>query len=170
VSAIAPKIRPVESFDLPVLAALHAAAFTAPWDQPWHAQSFADVLAMPGAGARILALDQEPIGFILARVAADEAELLLVGVRPDHRRGGHARTLIAHLIGELAAAGVTRLFLEVAESNPAALALYHALGFTRVGRRRGYYPPPPGSGAPAVDALVLALDLQPKAGLGGAEK
>jgi len=151
-SAVVLKIRPVESFDLPVLAALHAACFTAPWDQPWTERSFSDVLKMPGAGARIAALGAEPVGFAVARVAADEAELLLIGIHPEHRRGGHGRALLDHVVEALRLAGAARLFLEVAERNPAATAFYGAAGFTPVGRRKKYYE--------GEDALVLMKALR----------
>jgi ribosomal-protein-alanine N-acetyltransferase len=152
-SAHALIIRPVESFDIPVLTALHAACFTAPWDQPWTERSFAEVLRMPGAGARIAALGPEPVGFAVARVAADEAELLLIGIHPQHRRGGHGRVLLDHLVTALRQAGAARLFLEVAESNRAATAFYDAAGFAPVGRRPKYYADQ--------DALVLMKALQP---------
>lgn len=132
-------IRPVEGFDIPVLAELHAACFTARWDQPWTQRSFAEILQMPGAGARIAALESEPIGFAVARIAADEAELLLIGIHPAHRRGGHGRVLLEHVVDALRAAGAAKLFLEVAESNQAATAFYRAAGFEPVGRRPKYY-------------------------------
>jgi ribosomal-protein-alanine N-acetyltransferase len=151
-SAAVLKIRPVEGFDIPVLAALHAACFTAPWDQPWTELSFADVLKMPGAGARIAAIGPEPVGFAVARVAADEAELLLIGIHPEHRRAGHGRVLLDHVVEALRVAGAARLFLEVAERNPAATAFYGGAGFAPVGRRKKYYQDE--------DALVLMKALR----------
>ncbi|GAB2178010.1 ribosomal protein S18-alanine N-acetyltransferase [Dongia sp. agr-C8] len=146
------KIRPVEGFDIPVLTALHAACFTAPWDQPWTDRSFAEVLQMPGSGAYIAALGAEPVGFALARIVADEAELLLIGIHPEHRRAGRGRALLDHLFAALRASGAARLFLEVAEANPAATAFYRAAGFEPVGRRKKYYE--------GEDALVLMKALR----------
>jgi ribosomal-protein-alanine N-acetyltransferase len=151
-SAPALQIRPVEGFDIPVLTALHAACFTAPWDQPWTQRSFAEVLQMPGAGARIAAVGAEPVGFTLARIVADEAELLLIGIHPEHRRAGHGRELLEHLFEALRMAGAAQLFLEVAESNQAATAFYRAAGFEPVGRRPKYYA--------GEDALVLVKALR----------
>jgi ribosomal-protein-alanine N-acetyltransferase len=147
-------IRPVEAFDLAVLAALHDAAFTAPWDQRWSEQSFAGILAMPGVGAWIAVLESEPVGFALARIVLDEAELLLIGIHPECRRAGHGRQLLDHLLAALAEAGATRVFLEVAEDNAAATAFYRQAGFHPVGRRRGYY-----RAAAAADAIVLGRAL-----------
>ena len=133
------KIRPAEGFDLPVLTELHAACFTAPWDQPWTERSFAEVLQMPGAGARIAALGSEPVGFAVARLAADEAELLLIGIHPAHRRAGHGRVLLDYMVEALRVAGAAQLFLEVAENNRPAAGFYRAAGFEPVGRRPKYY-------------------------------
>jgi ribosomal-protein-alanine N-acetyltransferase len=153
-SAAPLKIRTVEGLDLPVLTALHEACFTAAWDQRWSQKSFAEVLAMPGAGARIAAIGSEPIGFALARIAADEAELLLIGIHPEYRRGGYGSTLLRHVVDALQRAGARQVFLEVAEHNQAAAQFYRARGFRQVGRRAGYF-----GGEPAVDALVLARSL-----------
>jgi len=144
-------IRPAESFDIPVLAALHAACFTAAWDQHWTEQSFKDVLGMPGSGALIAAIGNEPVGFAVARIAADEAELLLIATRPDYRRFGHGRALLEHMLAVLKRGGAAQVFLEVAEPNVAGLGFYQSLGFREVGRRPDYF-----RGESIVDALVLA--------------
>lgn len=129
------------------LAGLHAEAFDAPWD----VAAFAALLASPGVFVRA-----EDDGLILCRVVADEAEILTLAVRPSARRCGLGARLTRDAAAMSAALGATRMFLEVAEDNPAARALYGHLGFRPQGRRRAYYPRPDG---PAVDALVLALDL-----------
>ena len=145
-------IRSVEGFDIPVLTALHAACFNAPWVQPWTHRSFAEVLQMPGAGAQIATVGPEPVGFALARAVVDEAELLLIGIHPEHRRAGHGRKLLDHLVQVLRGAGAARLFLEVAESNRPATAFYAQAGFEAVGRRAKYYE--------GEDALVMVKALR----------
>lgn len=132
----------------PGLAALHAEAFATPWDEA----AFADLLAQTG----VLALGAGADGFILCRIIADEAEVLTLAVRPAARQRGLGRLLVEAALKATADQGAVRLFLEVAEDNPAAIALYDRTGFTQIGRRRGYYARPDG---PAVDALVLALDI-----------
>jgi ribosomal-protein-alanine N-acetyltransferase len=98
----------------------------------------------------------EPCGFAMSRVAADEAEVLSIVVAGARRRSGLGQALLAAHLAQLAARGVTRLFLEVEESNAPAIALYRRFGFATVGRREGYYPKPDGS---RVAALVMRLDL-----------
>ncbi|MDP3404753.1 MAG: GNAT family N-acetyltransferase [Brevundimonas sp.] len=129
------------------LAELHAEAF----DAPWTAEAFSGLLTQPG-----MVLEAEPGGFILARVAGDEAEILTLAVRPEVRRGGIASRLVVAAAARSTSMGAQRFLLEVAEDNGAARALYDRLGFEAAGRRRRYYARPEG---PAVDALLLVLNL-----------
>jgi ribosomal-protein-alanine N-acetyltransferase len=129
------------------LAALHAEAFETPWD----AAALSALLASPG----VFAVEQ-PDGFILIRVVADEAEILTLAVRPVARRSGLGARLVEAAVVRAAALGAERMFLEVAEDNVAARALYARAGFHEAGRRRGYYSRNDGS---REDALVLALNL-----------
>jgi [ribosomal protein S18]-alanine N-acetyltransferase len=136
------------------LAGLHAQLFPQPWDAP----SFERLLGHPGSTA-FLARVGEPVqtaGFILGQIAADEAEILTLGVCRDRQRHGIGRRLVEALGRAAKKSEARRLFLDVAASNVAALALYKAIGFAEVGRRKGYYAE---AGAPAQDALTLALPL-----------
>lgn len=132
------------------LAALHAAAFTtAP--RPWTEAELAGYLTN-----RFVFLLSEPGGFLLGRVIADEAELLTIAVAPDARRAGIGRRLVAGFLDESARRGAATAFLEVAETNAAALALYLSAGFAPVARRKGYYSLPAGG---AVDAILMQTGL-----------
>lgn len=142
------------------LAEMHAQIFNPPWTE----QSFVELLSHPGSTAflarvraRVDALP-EPAGFIVGQLAADEAEVLSVGVVPQWQRRGVGSILIEGLARAVKRADAKRLFLEVAADNQAAFELYRGLGFTAVGMRKGYYDRA-GSGQAAQDALVLALPL-----------
>jgi [ribosomal protein S18]-alanine N-acetyltransferase len=137
--------------DAALMAAIHARCFDQPWDEAAMAQFIAapGVLCLIGAATHVAAV---PSGILVARHAADEAELLTLGVVPGARREGLGRALLARAGAELASAGARRLFLEVDEGNMAALALYRAMGAKPVGRRARYYE----SGA---DAAIFSLAL-----------
>ena len=135
------------------LAAIHAQSFA----EAWGARTFAELLASPGAV--VFAAED---GFILARVAGGEAEILTLAVLPQARRHGLASALVEAAAAHAAARGGEAMFLEVAVSNVAALALYGRMGFAAAGRRKGYYTKP---GQAAEDALVLRSPL-PLAPLG----
>ncbi|MEZ5684966.1 MAG: GNAT family N-acetyltransferase [Paracoccaceae bacterium] len=135
------------------LARLHAACFTTP--RPWSAAEFADFLA-----SRFCFLRRETGGFVLGRVVADEAELLTLAVAPEARRRELGARLVAAFAAEAHARGATTGFLEVAENNAPARALYLATGWRESGRRRGYYQTPDGA---RIDALLMARALAPPA-------
>ena len=116
--------------DMAVLAALHAASFEEAWDAP----AIAALLATPGAFA-VWTVD----GFILVRAAGGEAEILTLAVSPPARGQGLGRSLVTHAAAHAVTLGAQTLFLEVADANRPALALYAGLGFLQVGRRTGYY-------------------------------
>ena len=127
------------------LAHLHASAFTE--DRPWSAAEFASLLSLPGT---LLLGDAR--AFLLGRIVLDEAEVLTLATDPAHRRQGLAGLLLAQFEEEARARGAAHAFLEVAEDNAAARALYEGRGYREVGRRPAYYARPR---AP-VAALVLA--------------
>lgn len=136
-----------------LLAELHADAF----DSGWSAKAFGELMAMPGAEARIAREHGEPLGFVMTRRAADEAEIITIATRPGAQRRGVARQLLEREAARLASEGVRHLFLEVAASNAAALGLYRAMGFQEAGIRKGYYERPQGR----EDAIIMRRELLP---------
>lgn len=139
-------------FDAALLAALHASCFAKAWD----AAAMAHFIAGPDTLCLIAsAIDDSggaPGGFLIARKAADEAELLTLAVAPACRRMGLARALLRDATEALRTSGAKQLFLEVEEGNLAALQLYRSLGAVPVGRRPGYY-------AHGGDAAIFSLAL-----------
>ncbi|HXE69632.1 MAG TPA: ribosomal protein S18-alanine N-acetyltransferase [Hyphomicrobiaceae bacterium] len=135
-------------------AKLHADLF----DPAWDARSFASLLGQSATVAFVArqGAPGQTVAFILGQVAADQAEILTLGVRADWRRQGIASRLIEALLGAARGAGARALFLDVAAGNTAALALYRRLGFEERGRRRAYYAT---AKAAPVDAVTFALAL-----------
>lgn len=97
----------------------------------------------------VAAVDGTVAGYVIARHAADEGEILNLAVAPAHRGGGIGRALVERALAALADCGAATVFLEVRESNAVARRLYARLGFQEVGRRVRYYR------RPAEDAVVL---------------
>ncbi|WP_035693782.1 GNAT family N-acetyltransferase [Azospirillum halopraeferens] len=145
-------LRPAGPFDAAVVAALQHVCFP---EEPWSAGFIATLLGQPGTFGRLAVADTggdpRPAGFVLARVAGEDGEILAIGVPPGTRRAGVGRRLIGEALLEMQRLGATAVFLEVAEDNMPARALYKAAGFVAVGRRPGYYKRPNGR----VTALVL---------------
>jgi ribosomal-protein-alanine N-acetyltransferase len=115
------------------LAWLHADVFGP--DECWSEHDLRTFLL----DVRTVALLDERGGFSLTRIAADEAEILTLGVAASVRRQGIAGDLIATTVDMLADMQVAALYLEVSEQNQAAMGLYSKLGFVAVGKREKYY-------------------------------
>jgi tRNA threonylcarbamoyl adenosine modification protein YeaZ len=132
----------------PLLAELHAGAFSTGWP----AAEVAQMLEIPGTLALLASRGTVPLGFILLRAIAGEAELLTLAVAPNHRRKGVARLLVESGFIYLKNLRTTALHLEVSSINHAAIALYQAHGFSQSGLRRGYY-------SSGEDAILMRRDV-----------
>ena len=138
--------------DAVAIAALHAASFPRGWSE----SEFERLLADRTIVAHRARVGQRLAGFILSRLAADEAEILSVAVGASNRKRGVARALLGRHMSRLAGLGIAAVFLEVEEGNAAARRLYAAAGFEEISRREGYYRGPDGA---AAAALVLRRDF-----------
>ncbi|MGE0746972.1 MAG: ribosomal protein S18-alanine N-acetyltransferase [Rhodospirillales bacterium] len=128
-------IETVSHADVEAIAALHARCF----DDAWDPMMIRRILAMPGAVGLVARDGGALAGFALARSAADECELLSLAVADDARGRGIGRRLLEAALAVAAQGGARVMFLEVAETNEVALALYRSTGFEKVGRRPDYY-------------------------------
>jgi ribosomal-protein-alanine N-acetyltransferase len=133
-----------------VLAALHEIKFA----EPWPAQSFMDLLGQATVRGWI-ATAANPAGFILVRIAANEAAILTLAVAIGQRRQGFGRYLVDHAMAAIGQAGAKTCHLEVALDNNAAQALYTGMGFAVTGHRKNYYARANGT----VDAVLMARHL-----------
>lgn len=152
------RLAPAHPAHAPLLAALHARCF----DDAWSVGAMAEVLGSPGVFAYLAQLaaagrEAVPAGFALARRIGDDAELLSLGVLPGHRRRGTGAALLDAVLDEARSSGARYLFLEVAETNDAARALYATRGFVAGRRRPDYYRGP--NRVPTA-ALELRCDLR----------
>ena len=148
-------VRPASSEDIEAIGELFEAAF----DEPYGAAAVADLLKPPSAWALVAETRGPdgilPVGFLIASTAADEGEILSLGVSPGYRREGVGAALINFMVHYAGPKGAEKFFLEVAADNTAAIALYGAAGFKRVGLRRNYYKR---RGGIFIDALILRYD------------
>jgi len=126
-------IRALTAVDAVDMAALHALSFEKGWPETEMAEHAEKDVALG------VFEDDRLSGFILIRCLTDQSEILTITVDPNFRRGGVGEKLLS--AGEVAAqqAGGTVIFLEVAEDNTAAIALYGKAGYEGFGRRPAYY-------------------------------
>ena len=138
--------------DAAAFAALHGASFRRGWSE----DEFERLLLDRGVLAHRAVLGQRPIGFIVSRIVAGEAEILSVAVARTQQGRGLGRRLLDLHLRRLAGLGVRTVFLEVDDDNVPARRLYTRNAFREVGRRNGYYQR---SATSAGAALVLRRDL-----------
>jgi ribosomal-protein-alanine N-acetyltransferase len=143
--------REANAFDLPVFVSLDRELF--PYS-PWSASQYKEEFSSPTRHF-VVAVDQEQtiIGYagVFAPGAA-EADILTVGVVPEHRGRGIAKELMALITDWANAQGSTAMMLEVKTDNLEALGLYESLGYSRLNIRKDYF----GAG---LDAQVMRLEL-----------
>ena len=124
------------------LANLHKKCFP---KKPWSADDFRD---LKQSGCEIIMSEN---GFIVYRIAVDEAEIITIGVNPEMRRQGIASAMIGIIEKTLLNQGIKKIFLEVAATNTPAQKLYENCGFKTVGLRPKYYD--------GVDAILMSKDI-----------
>ncbi|MDA8962035.1 ribosomal protein S18-alanine N-acetyltransferase [Congregibacter sp.] len=116
---------------------------------------------MDASGTVLLAVcGKEIAGFAACSRVLDEATLLNLVVVPKARSQGLARNLLDALLDRLVISGVSRLFLEVRQSNVIAQALYLSAGFQRDGQRAHYYPSHSGGAAETAILMSRQLEIQ----------
>ncbi len=139
-------------------------AFDPHWGEAWNRRQVSDALILTNTHAILIDSAGHPVtlfgplaaGFVLSRHAADEEELLLIAVKPEHRGKGLGRKLIQRLKSEASARNVEKIFLEMREGNPAE-ALYRSEGFETIGVRKNYYTAKDGT---RMDALTFSSSIK----------
>jgi [ribosomal protein S18]-alanine N-acetyltransferase len=118
---------------------LHGASFAFPWSSA-DFESYLTDGAIIADGAVNDTTPKGPLGgFIMSRLTPPDAEFLTFAVDPARRGVGLGRILLERHLLNLERGGARLIFLEVADDNSAALALYERAAFKIIGRRENYY-------------------------------
>jgi ribosomal-protein-alanine acetyltransferase len=141
------RIRTPELADVAGILEVERACF----DDPWSARAIQEAMQSETSCAFLAENTSGILGFVLARTTGPEAEILDLAVSPRARRMGIARGLLRAVREQARGSGVEEIFLEVRESNRAAISLYEGEGYRPVGMRHRYYR------NPSEDALVLRI-------------
>ena len=143
-----------DSSDLDGVMQVMESAFGSTYGEAWTRSQCAGILPMTGVSLMVARDDEtgQTVGFSLFRNVADDAELLLLAVRPTRHRQGIGTILLDEFLACANRKGASGVHLEVRDGNP-AVEMYRAAGFTPVGRRRHYYRAPDGE---RYDAITLA--------------
>lgn len=136
--------------DLAGIAALEMTVFSHPWNEEMVSSSIQGTYDH----VKIFeSVEGEIAGYIIYSVVCDSADLLRVVVSTGSRRRGIGRKLMEAMIGDCKNRNVQSIFLEVRESNTAAIAMYEQFGFIKISTRKKYYD------SPVEDGLVMQKQL-----------
>ena len=143
--------RLANAFDLPVFVSLDKELF--PYS-PWSASQYKEEFSSPTRHFVVAVdADQNIIGYAgVFAPGATEADILTVGVVPEHRGKGIAKALMALITNWAIEQGTTAMMLEVKTDNLQAIGLYESLGYSTLNVRKDYF----GTG---LDALVMRKEL-----------
>ncbi len=108
----------------------------------WTEWGFKELLGWRGVLALVSEDDTDVTGFLIGREVAGEAEILNLAVIVAKRRRGEGGALVKAALEEWRARRVSRVFLEVRESNETGIGFYEKHGLFKTGRRAGYYRDP----------------------------
>jgi ribosomal-protein-alanine N-acetyltransferase len=132
----------VRTFEVRDAQAVEQIAKRCPQAAGWSPESYRE-LDGHGQSAWVVEANGSVCGFLVARTVMEQAEILNLAVDPASRRAGNASALIRESVAEFQRLGIETVFLEVRESNLAAISFYQGHAFGRTGRRPGYYQHPP---------------------------
>lgn len=142
-------IQPATVADLAAIESLEADGFH---DRRWSRQAWSEAVESLRTHVFVAKEGDQTAGVITLSVMADTADLDRVVVSTTHRRCGVGRSLVERGVDQVRADGVSRVLLEVEDTNQAARALYATVGFAPLGHRADYY----GVGR---DAIIMELRM-----------
>lgn len=143
--SVTPTIRDADAPDVPAIVAIERESFGDPWSE----KSFRSLLGSPACRFRVAEHDGQVLGYAIAWIIGEEAELANLAVQPSGRRAGVGAALLDDLLQATDRGRGTTIYLEVRAGNHAAQALYRSRGFVAAGVRKDYYT------RPSEDAMVM---------------
>ncbi len=117
------------------LSDLEKICFTVPWSR----NLFENDISNPMAYYVLAVLNNKVIGYCGLYKVLDEADITNIAVHPDFRGNGLAQMLLDNIFEHCKLSRISKITLEVRESNKKAINLYNKKGFRVVGERKNYY-------------------------------
>ena len=142
-------IRTMRIDDIPAVAELEKKIFPDPWSE----NAIRETLNQEHTLILTALEDKTLIGYVILYSALEDGEIARIAVEESYRRKKVATRIFRELEMLCADNGVTKLLLDVRESNSGAVRFYEELGFTRDGRRKNYY------SNPTEHAILMSMEL-----------
>lgn len=112
------------------------------FSMPWKEKDFLEAVSKQETLYLVAIQEGKVLGYCGFWQGADEADITNVAVDAGARKRGIGKTLIRELVARGVKRGVKAFYLEVRESNMAAIALYESAGFEKKGVRKNFYQKP----------------------------
>ena len=122
---------------------------------PWTKQQFVEAAAQ--YQSTVLEKNGSVVGFCILQPVLDEANLLLMAVDPNQQGQGLGYELLTASL-DLLKNNPIQIFLEVRESNTAAIKLYEKADFHQIDLRKNYYPKADGTREHAIIMVKSCSD------------
>ena len=144
-------IRLMQHADVPTVANIEKIVQS----HPWTVSQFQD--SVDAYVSTVIEHQGKVVGYCILQPVVDEANLLLMAIDPAMQGKGLGFALLDHSLQMLKNDPV-QIFLEVRESNRAAIALYEKSGFHQIDIRKNYYPKPQGGKENAIIMVKSCSD------------
>ena len=128
-------------------------------DDPWSELQFTTSIENSKNLCYCLSLDGKTIGYLIAMLAADTADIFNIGIDPDFKRQGYGTALLNHLIEELRKRDIGEIFLEVRAGNKSAIQFYKRQGFEEISVRKNYYTKNSKNQSQREDGIIMSIQI-----------
>ena len=135
--------------DAPCVAKIENECFSKPFKE----EDIISYLKSPIWHFLVAKCEGEVVGYVSFTIIIDECQIVNVATSQGYRKMGVGKSLIEELLGYAKKSGVSKVYLEVRESNLPAISLYKKYGFEIVGVSKNHY------SQPTEDALLMNLEI-----------
>jgi ribosomal-protein-alanine N-acetyltransferase len=104
-------------------------------------------------------LGDKLIGYVIATLAIDSADILNIAIDSGYQRQGYATQLLSHLVNEFSEKGAKQVFLEARVSNNSAISFYNSQGFKQISVRKNYYMKNSNNSTQREDGIIMRLEI-----------
>ena len=126
---------------------------------PWPTEHFRSSLENSTNLSYALMRKDKLIGYVIAALAIDNADILNIAIDSGYQRQGYATKLLSHLINEFSEKGAKEVFLEVRDSNNGAISFYNSKGFKQISVRKNYYMKNSNDSTEREDGIIMRLEI-----------
>ena len=128
-------------------------------DYPWSQLQFISSIENSNNLCYCLNLKGKTIGYLIAMLAGDTADILNIGIDSDFKRQGHGTALLNHLIEELKKRNISEILLEVRAGNKSAIQFYKRQGFEEISVRKNYYTKNSKNQSHREDGIIMRIKI-----------